>query len=78
MLTITSLTRQENVFRITELSLLYIWYWVLFLPYFCVFCLSLQALAYIYVQLGQTDKGHEFIRKATKIDPRDAQVKLLI
>ncbi|MCI13903.1 RNA polymerase-associated protein CTR9, partial [Trifolium medium] len=36
------------------------------------------ALAYIYVQLGQTDKGHEFIRKATKIDPRDAQVKLLI
>ncbi|GAU27975.1 hypothetical protein TSUD_373700 [Trifolium subterraneum] len=39
-------------------------------------CETLKALAYIYVQLGQTDKGHEFIRKATKIDPRDAQAFL--
>ncbi|KAL5098317.1 hypothetical protein RYX36_002644 [Vicia faba] len=39
-------------------------------------CETLKALAYIYVQLGQTDKGLEFIRKATKIDPRDAQAFL--
>ncbi|KAJ1437134.1 Tetratricopeptide-like helical domain superfamily [Sesbania bispinosa] len=34
------------------------------------------ALGHIYVQLGQTDKGQDFIRKATKIDPRDAQAFL--
>ncbi|MED6194834.1 Protein CTR9 [Stylosanthes scabra] len=39
-------------------------------------CETLKALAHIYVQLGQTDKGQEFIRKATKIDPRDAQAFL--
>ncbi|KAL1363930.1 protein CTR9 homolog [Arachis hypogaea] len=39
-------------------------------------CETLKALAHIYVQLGQTDKGQDFIRKATKIDPRDAQAFL--
>ncbi|ESW10664.1 hypothetical protein PHAVU_009G228100 [Phaseolus vulgaris] len=39
-------------------------------------CETLKALAHIYVQLGQTDKGQDFIRRATKIDPRDAQAFL--
>ncbi|KAG4956925.1 hypothetical protein JHK85_043305 [Glycine max] len=39
-------------------------------------CETLKALGHIYVQLGQTDKGQDFIRKATKIDPRDAQAFL--
>ncbi|XP_061352499.1 protein CTR9 homolog isoform X1 [Gastrolobium bilobum] len=39
-------------------------------------CEALKALGHIYVQLGQMDKGQEFIRKATKIDPRDAQAFL--
>ncbi|XP_014492639.1 protein CTR9 homolog [Vigna radiata var. radiata] len=33
-----------------------------------------KALGHIYVQLGQIDKGQDFIRRATKIDPLDAQV----
>ncbi|XP_020207099.1 protein CTR9 homolog isoform X2 [Cajanus cajan] len=39
-------------------------------------CETLKALGHIYVQLGQTDKGQDFIRRATKIDPRDAQAFL--
>ncbi|KAE9604674.1 putative RNA polymerase-associated protein Ctr9 [Lupinus albus] len=39
-------------------------------------CETLKALGHIYVHLGQTDKGQDFIRKATKIDPRDAQAFL--
>ncbi|XP_065849180.1 protein CTR9 homolog [Euphorbia lathyris] len=39
-------------------------------------CETLQVLAHIYVQLGQTEKAQEFLRKATKIDPRDAQAFL--
>ncbi|RVX05414.1 Protein CTR9-like [Vitis vinifera] len=37
-------------------------------------CEALKALGHIYVQLGQTEKAQEYLRKATKIDPRDAQV----
>lgn len=29
------------------------------------------------MQLGQTEKAQDFMRKATKIDPRDAQVPIL-
>ncbi|XWS26610.1 hypothetical protein CRYUN_Cryun26dG0045500 [Craigia yunnanensis] len=36
-------------------------------------CETLKALGHIYVQLGQVEKAQEFMRKATKIDPRDAQ-----
>uniref|UniRef100_A0A7N2KR31 Uncharacterized protein n=1 Tax=Quercus lobata TaxID=97700 RepID=A0A7N2KR31_QUELO len=36
-------------------------------------CETLKALGHIYVQLGQTEKAQEFMRKATKIDPRDSQ-----
>ncbi|PPR86876.1 hypothetical protein GOBAR_AA33811 [Gossypium barbadense] len=39
-------------------------------------CETLKALGHIYVQLGQVDKAQEFMRKATKIDPRDAQAFL--
>ncbi|GKV17906.1 hypothetical protein SLEP1_g28360 [Rubroshorea leprosula] len=39
-------------------------------------CETLKALGHIYVQLGQTEKAQEFMRKATKIDPRDAQAFL--
>ncbi|KAI4335229.1 hypothetical protein L6164_013895 [Bauhinia variegata] len=39
-------------------------------------CETLKVLGHIYVQLGQIDKGMEFMRKATKIDPRDAQAFL--
>ncbi|KAL2327259.1 hypothetical protein Fmac_020686 [Flemingia macrophylla] len=39
-------------------------------------CETLKALGHIYVQLGQTDKGQDFIRRATKIDSRDAQAFL--
>ncbi|KAI4344590.1 hypothetical protein L6164_011798 [Bauhinia variegata] len=35
-----------------------------------------KVLGHIYIQLGQTDKGLEFMRKATKIDSRDAQAFL--
>ncbi|XP_058206542.1 protein CTR9 homolog isoform X1 [Rhododendron vialii] len=39
-------------------------------------CETLKALGYIYIQLGQTEKAHEFLKKATKIDPRDPQAFL--
>ncbi|KAM6583619.1 hypothetical protein CsatB_010621 [Cannabis sativa] len=39
-------------------------------------CETLKVLGHIYFQLGQTEKAHEFMRKATKIDPRDAQAFL--
>ncbi|KAF8401080.1 hypothetical protein HHK36_014383 [Tetracentron sinense] len=39
-------------------------------------CESLKAVGHIYVQLGQTEKALELLRKATKIDPRDAQAFL--
>lgn len=39
-------------------------------------CETLKALGHIYVQLGQNEKGQEFMRKATKIDPRDSQAFL--
>ncbi|XP_028786901.1 protein CTR9 homolog isoform X1 [Neltuma alba] len=39
-------------------------------------CETLKSVGHIYVQLGQADKGQEFLRKATKIDPRDAQAFL--
>ncbi|XP_019236499.1 PREDICTED: protein CTR9 homolog, partial [Nicotiana attenuata] len=34
---------------------------------------TVKALAHIYVQLGQTEKAQEYLKKATKIDPRDPQ-----
>ncbi|KAF7152655.1 hypothetical protein RHSIM_Rhsim01G0044300 [Rhododendron simsii] len=39
-------------------------------------CETLKALGHIYIQLGQTEKAHEFLKKATKIDPRDPQAFL--
>ncbi|KAF7836807.1 protein CTR9-like protein [Senna tora] len=39
-------------------------------------CETIKSVGHIYVQLGQTDKGQEYMRKATKIDPRDAQAFL--
>ncbi|KFK39891.1 rna polymerase-associated protein ctr9 [Arabis alpina] len=36
-------------------------------------CETLKALGHIYTQLGQTNKALEYMRKATKLDPRDAQ-----
>lgn len=39
-------------------------------------CETMKAIGYIYVQLGQTEKAQEFLKKATKIDPRDAQAFL--
>ncbi|XVE97907.1 hypothetical protein REPUB_Repub03eG0059200 [Reevesia pubescens] len=36
-------------------------------------CETLKSLGHIYVQLGLVEKAQEFMRKATKIDPRDAQ-----
>lgn len=39
-------------------------------------CETLKVLGHIYVQLGQTEKAQEFLRKAAKIDPRDAQAFL--
>ncbi|XP_010541982.1 PREDICTED: protein CTR9 homolog [Tarenaya hassleriana] len=36
-------------------------------------CETLKALGHIHTQLGQTDKALELTRKATKLDPRDAQ-----
>ncbi|XP_031267897.1 protein CTR9 homolog isoform X2 [Pistacia vera] len=36
-------------------------------------CETLKALGHIYVQLGQVEKAQELMRKAAKIDPRDAQ-----
>lgn len=39
-------------------------------------CETLKVLGHIHVQLGQTEKAQEFLRKAAKIDPRDAQAFL--
>ncbi|XP_068663134.1 protein CTR9 homolog [Aristolochia californica] len=39
-------------------------------------CESIKAVGHIYVQLGQTEKALEILRKAAKIDPRDAQAFL--
>lgn len=39
-------------------------------------CETLKALGHIYIQLGQTEKAHELLKKATKIDPRDPQAFL--
>ncbi|KAK4754413.1 hypothetical protein SAY87_002517 [Trapa incisa] len=39
-------------------------------------CETLKVLGHIYVQLGQYEKGQEFMRKAIKVDPRDAQAFL--
>ncbi|XP_052181435.1 protein CTR9 homolog [Diospyros lotus] len=39
-------------------------------------CETLKALGHIFVQLGQTEKAQEFLKKAAKIDPRDAQAFL--
>ncbi|PIA27250.1 hypothetical protein AQUCO_08200042v1 [Aquilegia coerulea] len=36
-------------------------------------CESLKVVGHIYVQLGQTEKALEVLRKATRIDPRDSQ-----
>lgn len=33
-----------------------------------------QAVGQIYIQLGQLEKAQELLRKATKVDSRDAQV----
>lgn len=43
--------------------------------YFLLFCG--KAVGHIYVQLGQTEKALETLRKATKSDPRDSQVETL-
>ncbi|XP_019173457.1 PREDICTED: protein CTR9 homolog [Ipomoea nil] len=39
-------------------------------------CETLKSLAHIYVQLGQPEKALEYLRKATKVDPRDPQAFL--
>ncbi|OWM74440.1 hypothetical protein CDL15_Pgr013344 [Punica granatum] len=39
-------------------------------------CETLKVLGHIYLQLGQFEKGQEFMKKATKVDPRDAQASL--
>ncbi|KAF5748435.1 hypothetical protein HS088_TW04G00389 [Tripterygium wilfordii] len=39
-------------------------------------CETLKVLAHIYDQLGQIEKAREFLRRATKVDPRDAQAFL--
>ncbi|KAH7572071.1 hypothetical protein ACOSP7_015084 [Xanthoceras sorbifolium] len=36
-------------------------------------CETLKSLGHIYVQLGQIEKGQEFLKKAAKIDSRDDQ-----
>lgn len=36
-------------------------------------CETLKALGHLYTQLGKTDRALEYMRKATKLDPRDAQ-----
>ncbi|KAI9192882.1 hypothetical protein LWI28_028931 [Acer negundo] len=36
-------------------------------------CETLKSLGHIYVQLGQIEKGQEFMKKAAKIDARDAE-----
>lgn len=36
-------------------------------------CETLKALGHLYTQLGQNEKALEYMRKATKLDPRDAQ-----
>ncbi|KAG9160851.1 hypothetical protein Leryth_008663 [Lithospermum erythrorhizon] len=39
-------------------------------------CETLKALGSIYVQLAQPEKAQEFLKKATKVDPRDPQAFL--
>ncbi|KAJ8767463.1 hypothetical protein K2173_017507 [Erythroxylum novogranatense] len=39
-------------------------------------CETLKVIGHIYAQIGQNDKAQELLRKATKIDPRDAQAFL--
>ncbi|XAR53477.1 hypothetical protein NMG60_11022043 [Bertholletia excelsa] len=39
-------------------------------------CETLKAIGHIHIQLGQTEKAQEFLKKAAKIDPRDAQAFL--
>ncbi|CAI9100700.1 OLC1v1037856C1 [Oldenlandia corymbosa var. corymbosa] len=39
-------------------------------------CDTLKALGHIYIQLGQVEKAHEFLRKATKVDSHDPQAFL--
>nr|XP_043614945.1 protein CTR9 homolog [Erigeron canadensis]XP_043614946.1 protein CTR9 homolog [Erigeron canadensis]XP_043614947.1 protein CTR9 homolog [Erigeron canadensis] len=39
-------------------------------------CETLKAVAHIYLQLNQTTKAHEALKKAVKIDPRDPEVFL--
>ncbi|CAN4084659.1 unnamed protein product [Withania somnifera] len=41
-------------------------------------CETVKALAHIYVQLGQAEKVQEYLKKATKIDPRDPQARNLL
>ncbi|XP_076888227.1 protein CTR9 homolog [Bidens hawaiensis] len=36
-------------------------------------CGTLKAVAHIYLQLNQTTKAHEALKKATRIDPRDPE-----
>lgn len=40
------------------------------------YCGTLEAIGNIYVQQGQTNKGHEIIKKTTQIDPLAAQAFL--
>ncbi|CAA6659094.1 unnamed protein product [Spirodela intermedia] len=40
-------------------------------------CETLKAVGHIYVQLGQHEKALETLRKASRIDPKDAQVSFL-
>lgn len=37
----------------------------------------MQAVAHIYLQLNQTTKAHEALKKAVRFDPRDPEVMLL-
>ncbi|KAM0020890.1 putative RNA polymerase-associated protein Ctr9 [Helianthus debilis subsp. tardiflorus] len=39
-------------------------------------CETLKAVAHIYLQLNQTTKAHEALKKATRIDPRDPEAFL--
>lgn len=34
----------------------------------------MQAVAHIYLQLNQTTKAHEALKKTVRIDPRDPEV----
>ena len=70
--------------KVSHVSLL--WFWFVVGMLWCLYSLlassdfsihsflDKKAVGHIYVQLGQTEKALETLRKATKIDPRDAQV----